>query len=98
MRLTTGRYRPPICSHPGKGGEEREGGGAENSGESLMKGGRPGGTVPPGVGPFGVASANPYVYTPTPLIHPRKWGKKEEGGGCACQLLVLAVHSSRPQS
>jgi len=27
-----------------------------------------------------VASANPYVYTPTPLIHPRKWGKKEGGG------------------
>jgi len=27
------------------------------------------------------------------LIHPRKWGRKE-GGGCACQLLVLAVHRS----
>jgi hypothetical protein len=57
-----------------------------------MKGGRPGGTVPPGVGPFGVASAHPYVYTPTPLIHPRKWGKKEGGG-----LRVSAVGTSSPQ-
>ena len=39
-----------------------------------------------------MASANPYVYTPTPLIHPRKWGKKEGGG-----LRVSAVGTSSPQ-
>jgi len=39
-----------------------------------------------------VASANPYVYTPTPLIHPRKWGKKERG-----VLRVSAVGTSSPQ-
>jgi hypothetical protein len=58
----------------------------------MKGGGRPGGTVPPGVGPFGVASANPYVYTPTPLIHPRKWGRKDGGG-----LRVSAVGTSSPQ-
>jgi hypothetical protein len=58
----------------------------------MKRGGRPGGTVPPGVGPFGVTSANPYVYTPTPLIHPRKWGRKEGGGSC-----VSAVGTSSPQ-
>ena len=40
-----------------------------------------------------MTSANPYVYTPTPLIHPRKWGKKEGGGG----LRVSAVGTSSPQ-
>ena len=39
-----------------------------------------------------MTSANPYVYTPTPLIHPRKWGKKEGGG-----LRVSAVGTSSPQ-
>ena len=39
-----------------------------------------------------MASANPYVYTPTPLIHPRKWGKNEGGG-----LRVSAVGTSSPQ-
>ena len=58
---------------------EERGGGAENSGESLMKGGRPGGTVPPGVDPFGVASANPYVY-PYPFDTPKKVGEEGKGG------------------
>ena len=57
-----------------------------------MKGGRPGGTVPPGVGPFGVASANPYVY-PYPFDTPKKVGEEGGGGG----LRMSAVGTSSPQ-
>ena len=40
-----------------------------------------------------MASANPYVYTPTPFDTPKKVGEEGGGGG----LRVSAVGTSSPQ-